>query len=395
MYSTAFSSVPTSFTDGERNQLLAKAALLSLYEIFAAIPDPRSRHGRRYDLPFLLTCLMAALLCNANHSEAVAEWCRDHQSLLRVLFPDRQFLHPTGALYRWLLPQLEVKSVEAVLSCWVRSTLVVVPDEPIALDGKVVRGAKTGDQSAPHLLSFRTHQSQETLWQIRVDDKTNEIPVAQAVLPTLVQPGRIYTADALHTQVNWMRVIHENKAFTILTVKGNQPTLLHDLSTYFADPHAHYTMAETWDRRRGRVEHRCIRVSNEMNAYLNASWPHIRQVAQLTRVISSKTGTTIEIVYLITNLSPAQASPMRLLEVVRGHWSIENGSHYVRDVTFAEDRSQIRTGAAPQIWATFRNLAITLLHRTGTSQIAATRRFFSHHPALAFRFFFQRRSPQQ
>src|SRR6266566_887810 len=72
---------------------------------------------------------------------------------------------------------------EAVLARWVRATLVACPDEPVALDGKVVRGAKTEGQAAPHLLSFRTHQSQETLFQIRVDDKTNEIPVAQAVLP--------------------------------------------------------------------------------------------------------------------------------------------------------------------------------------------------------------------
>jgi predicted transposase YbfD/YdcC len=393
MYSTAFSSLPPSFTEGERDQFLAKAALLSLYEVFAAIPDPRSRHGRRYDLPFLLTCLTAALLCNANHSEAVAQWCRDHQPLLRVLFPDRQFFQPTGALYRWLLPRLEAKSVEAVLSCWVRSTLVAVLDEPIALDGKVVRGARTQDQSAPHLLSFRTHHSQETLFQTRVDDKTNEIPVAQAILPTIVQPGRIYTADALHTQVNWMQVVHDNNAFTVLTVKGNQPTLLQDLCTYFADAHAHCIVAETWDRRRGRVEHRCIRVSSEMNAYLNPSWPHIRQVAELTRVVTSKAGETIEIVYLITDLPAASASPMRLLEVIRGHWSIENGSHYVRDVTFCEDRSHVRTATAPQIWATFRNLTITLIHRTGTSQIAATRRLFSHHPVLAFRCFFQRRFP--
>jgi hypothetical protein len=82
-----------------------------------------------------------------------------------------------------------------------------------------------------------------------------------------------------------------------------------------------------------QVEHRSIHVSSEMNAYLHANWPHIRQVAQVTRVITSKKGTTTEIVYLITNLSSAQASPSRLLTLVRGHWSIENGSHYVRDVT--------------------------------------------------------------
>lgn len=156
-----------------------------------------------------------------------------------------------------------------------------------------------------------------------------------------------------------MQVVHECQAFTVLTIKDNQPTLLQDLRTYFADPYANCTEAETWDRRRGRVEHRCIRATSEMNAYLHATWPHIHQVAQVTRVITSKKGTTTEIVYLITNLSSAQASPQHLLAVIWGHWSIENGSHYVRDVTFGEDRSRLRSGDAPQVLATKHSRAST------------------------------------
>src|SRR6266568_4809422 len=89
-------------------------------------------------------------------------------------------------------------------------------------------------------------------------------------------------------------------------------------------------------------------------------------------------------VYLITPLTPAEANPRRLLDLVRGHWGIENSSHYVRDVTFGEDRSRLRTGSAPQILAALRNLVITLIHRTGTILITATRRAFSHDPAQAF-----------
>jgi predicted transposase YbfD/YdcC len=386
---TAFSQPFSSLTPEQREQLRNDCALLSLSQAFAHLPDPRSRHGLRYDLPFLLTCLVAALLCNCNHSEAVGQWCRGQRTILIRLFGHRRYLSPTGALYRWLLPQLSISALETLLSCWVRSTLDPTSQSPIALDGKVVRGAKTAEQSAPNLLSFRTHEEQETLMQIRVADKTNEIPVAQAMLPLIVEPGRIYTADALHTQVKWMQVVQECQAFTVLTVKENQPTLLQDLQTYFADPCACCTQDETWDRHRGRVEHRTIRVSCEMNAYLHATWPHIRQIAQLTRVVTSKKGTTTEIAYLITNLSAEHASPQRLLRIVRGHWSIENGSHYVRDVTFAEDRSRLRSGDAPQILATLRNLAITLIHRTGTSQIAATRRAFSHDPAQALNLLFR------
>jgi hypothetical protein len=77
------------------------------------------------------------------------------------------------------------------------------------------------------------------------------------------------------------------------------------------------------------------------------------------------------VVYLITHLTPQQASQERLLALIRGQWSIENSSHYVRAVTFQEDRSQFRSGQGPQIMAALRHLAITLIHRQGSSQIAA------------------------
>src|SRR5205085_9024942 len=110
--------------------------------------------------------------------------------------------------------------------------------------------------------------------------------------------------------------------------------------------------------------------------------PHLGQVAQLTRRVT-KAGTTTEVVYLITTLAPAKASPERLLSLNRGHWSIENRSHYVRDVSFGEDRSRLRTGHAPQILAACRNLAITLIHRHGSCHIKATRRHFASCPQQA------------
>lgn len=218
-----------------------------------------------------------------------------------------------------------------------------------------------------------------------MDEKTNEIPVAQEVLQTLSIRQRVYTADALHTQTDFMRVIHELQAETVLTVKGNQPTLYADLATYFADPQARYLQAETIDRRRGHIEVCTIKLSTEMSAYLAPTWLYIAQVAQLTRTATKAGKTTSEIVYLITTLSPTRASPERLRDLNRGHWSIENRSHYVRDVSFGEDRSRVRTGNAPQILATFRNLAIAPLHRFGSSHITATRRHFAscHHQALA------------
>ena len=395
MYCIARQCVLPSLSQEQADGLLSEAALHSLAELFEAVPDPRGRHGLRYDLPFLLTCLVAALLCNCDGTEAVAQWCHDHVALLREVFGSRLFLTPSGSLYRWLLPQLDASVIERVLGKWVQATTMAPTDEPLALDGKTVRGARAGEQTAPHLLAFVTHHSQETFFQVRVDEKTNEIPVAKQVLPTLPLQQRVCTADALHTHAEFVRLIHELQAETVLTVKGNQPTLYADLETYFAEPQARYLQAETIDRRRGRLEVRTIKVSTEMNAYLAATWPFVAQVAQLTRTATKAGKTTSEVVYLITTLCPSKASPQRLLELNRGHWSIENRSHYVRDVSFKEDRSRLRSGNAPQILAALRNLAITLIHRYGSSHIAATRRHFASCPQEALALLSQKRGAQQ
>src|SRR5216683_1576904 len=93
-------------------------------------------------------------------------------------------------------------------------------------------------------------------------------------------------------------------------------------------------------------------------------------------------------------LPNAPDGPLSLLALNRGQWAIEKSLHYVRDVTFAEDRSRLRTGHAPQLLAACRNLAMTLLHRSGSSRSAATRRSFSYHPRRAFVLLFARPSPQ-
>ncbi len=394
--STAVSLTLPSLTSDDRQQLLQEKTLLSLYEVFATIPDPRSKHGQRYELPYLLVCLAAALLCNCNSTLAVGQWCRDQKSLLTQLFGARLFLCPDSSLYRKLLPRLDAEQIECTLADWIRSTLQAKPDDPISFDGKTVRGAKTDEQKAPQLLSFRTHESQETLLQVAISKKTNEIPVAQALLPSLPVEGRIFIADALHTQKDFMLVVDALGGKTVLTVKKNQPTLYSDLETYFADPYASFMEFCTIDRQRGRVETRSIRVSTEMNSYLT-DWPLTRQVAELTRTVTvrKKDKTTQEVVYLITALNPEEGSPACLLETVRGHWGIENSSHYVRDVTFGEDRSRLRSGHAPQIMAAFRNLAVTLIHRQGSSQIAATRRHFASHPREAFALLLPSRYSQQ
>jgi predicted transposase YbfD/YdcC len=298
-------------------------------------------------------------------------------------------------LYRWILPQINAEEVEHTLSAWIIASSQASCTDPLAVDGKTVRGARTEERDAPHLLSCFTHQSQEVWAELAVGEKTNEIPEARKLLPTLPIGGRVCTFDALHSHRQLWNLLRTKHAYPLFVVKGNEPTLQADLTTHFSDPHVQFQQAETTDRRRGRVESRLIKVSQELCPYLQAEWPGITHVAQLTRTRTEKGETSVEVVYLITILPPGQDRPHDVLALVRGHWAIENSLHYVRDVTFAEDRSRIRTGHAPQLLAACRTLAITLIHRSGSAHIAASRRSFSYHPCRAFDFLFARASPQQ
>jgi predicted transposase YbfD/YdcC len=375
-----------ALSEAERRALLTDPAMGTLQGVFAAVPDPRRRRGRRYDLPFLLTCLVAALLSNCNSTAAVGQWCQEHRALLGRRYPHARFLTPTGALYRWLLPRLSVAELEWALAGWVRATRAVWEREAWALDGKTVRGAAVrqpdGTSSAPHLLSISGHESRATLLQVRVDGKTNEIPVAQALLPYLPLRGRVVTADALHTQTAFAQGVLDQGGDYLLCVKGNQPTRYDDIALAFADPATGCTPpVSTTDRQRGRTDHRSVRTTTGLNTYIT-SIPAVGQVAELTRTVTHQRKTTREVVFLITSRTPARGTPASLLTWIRGHWSIE-ARHHVRDGTFGEDHSRLRTGHAPQILATLRNLCITLAHRTAHHEISAARRSFAYHPAQA------------
>lgn len=380
MQSTASLAALDTLSDEERESLLTRDTLLSLLDVFGAIPDPRSRHGRRYDLPFLLTCLATAFLCGCDSMDAVGQWCRDHRSLLRQVFGPRHHLTPSGSLYRRLLPRLSVEHFEWALAGWLLHTRPRIDREPLALDGKTVCGARAGEGRAPHLLSVSTHTSGETLIQIRVAAKTNEIPVAQALLGWLALHDRVVTADALHTTVGFAQTVLDHGGHYLLPVKWNQPLLHADLVDYFTDPTSPWTEATTVDRQHGRREVRRLRVTGELTEHL--TFPGVQQAMEIRRQVTTAHEDREETWYFVTDVAPHDADPPALLALIRGHWSIEC-RHWKRDVLFGEDRSQIRTHAAPQFLAALRNALLTLLRRAGHTTIAAARRFLAAHPRRA------------
>src|SRR5215475_2468830 len=168
-----------------------------------------------------------------------------------------------------------------------------------------------------------------------------------------------------------------------MIVKENQPQLRADIALVFPLPPIgdRQDTTRTVDLGHGRIEQRNVTTSAALVGY--SDWPGLAQVFELGRhVMFQKTGKErVEVVYGVTSLRPARATPERLLALVRGQWQIENQSHWLRDVTFDEDHSQVRCGNIPQVMAALRNIAIGLLRWVGEINIAAACRRFAAQPA--------------
>jgi predicted transposase YbfD/YdcC len=274
---------------------------------------------------------------------------------------------------------------------WAERVVVSTPaaasagDVAVALDGKTLRGSQKQGAPGVHLLAALSHHMGLTLTQQAVDAKTNEMTQVETVLRQLVLTDRVVTMDALLTQRHVAQAIVDEGGDYVMVVKENQPQLRADIELVFTLPPVgdRQETARTVDIGHGRIETRNLTTSEALVGY--STWPGLAQVFELGRhVIIQKTGQErVEVVYGVTRLSSERATPGQVLDLVRGHWSIENKLHWVRDVTFDEDRSQVRCGSIPQVMAALRNTAIGLLRWAGHTNIAAACRRLAAQPAQA------------
>jgi predicted transposase YbfD/YdcC len=298
---------------------------------------------------------------------------------------------PCAATLHTVFRHVERNPLEAQLGAWAEGVVATTPPAPsageaaIALDGKTLRGSRKQGAPGVHLLSALSHHLGLTLAQQAVDDKTNEITQVETVLRQLVLQDRVVTMDALLTQRHVAQTIVDGGGDDVMIVKDNQPQLRADIELVFTLPPAgdRQESARTVDIGHGRIEQRNLTTSEALMDY--SDWPGLAQVFELGRhVIIKKTGEErVEGVYGVTRLRSEQVTPGRLLDLVRGHWHMENKSHWVRDVTFDEDRSQVRCGNIPQVMAALRNTVIGLLRWAGHTNIAAACRRLAAQPAQA------------
>ena len=174
-----------------------------------------------------------------------------------------------------------------------------------------------------------------------------------------------------------------------MIVKQNHRTLLHRIESVFAAPglyQAEFDRHEVTNRSHGRTETRRLSCTYDLPRHFTG-FAGVRQVFRLEReVLHNKSGKrSFEVVYGMTSLPRLQAGAEQLNSLIRGHWTIENRVHYVRDVTMGEDASQVRVGNIPQVMVAFRNLALSLLRREGYENIAKARRYFAANPKQALK----------
>jgi predicted transposase YbfD/YdcC len=344
-----------------------------LLGLLTQIPDPRRRRGRRHPLAGLLAVGIAAVIAGSKSFAAIGQWAADAgPEVLAALGAARGAAEEST--FRRAFALVSPDKLDQVLGSWLWTRAVQVKGRlVIAIDGKAVRGARDKDGKAPHLVAALAHGIGAVLGQVAVTAKSNEIPAVRDLLNAFTDlAGAVITIDALHTQSDTAQVITGRGADYVMTVKGNMPTLYRQLKKL---PWARIPAVSSVSTDHGRRARRTIK------AVLAPAWigfAGAAQVAQLRRTVTRKGKKTVEVVYLIT--SDSDAGPAALAAWVRGHWEIENKLHWVRDVTYQEDKSLVRTGNAPRVMATLRSVAISLLRLDGHANIAAANRHHARDP---------------
>ena len=355
----------------------------ALLTALSQVSDFRKGQGKRHRLSALLALACAAVLCGARSLTAISQWGREHEPHLLVQLGFNHFPGPCVATFHRVFRHLDVAALEQVLTAWLRAQLPV--EQGLAFDGKTLRGSRTESGDVVQVLAAFAHAAGVALGQHRIS-QGDEVQAALELIQSLDVHGWVVTADAGLTHKPIAQAVIDQGGDYTLIVKQNQPTLYDDIGLLFTESAVvadTITTAQTVNLHGDRIEVRRLQASTALTGYCD--WPGLQQVFRLERHVRRKTtgAPTDQVVFGISSVAPKRADADGLLAITRGHWGIENRLHWVRDVDFDADRSRVRCGAAPQVMAAIRNLAIGLLRLTGYQCLAAALRHFALHSSEA------------
>ena len=338
---------------------------------FADMPDYRQKGKVAYPLDEVLLLLLAAALAGA---ETVADMARFGRAKLAFLQRFRLYANgtPSHDQLGIILARLDPAAFQRCFVAWT-AAVTKTSAEVIAIDGKSVRRSykKKGVEEPIHVVSAFAAGQRMALGQVKVGDKSNEIVAIPALLGLMTIEGAVVTIDAMGCQRNIAQTIIDKKADYILALKGNQGTLRDDVEVFANEQKAAgfantpVSRDTTVDGDHGRIETRTVTVFHDIGWLQDThQWPGLKSVVMVEskREIDGKVET--ETRFYITSLAllAVAINPM-----IRSHWMIENGLHWVLDMVFRDDDCRVRTENAPFILHMIKQLALNVL-RTGKSK---------------------------
>ena len=360
----------------------------ALFPYLEAVPDPRGRQGRRYDLRVLLVLCLVGFCTGCQGYLSVARWGSALPPEVLHAFGVTQGRSPCAATWLNLFRVLDWDAVARQFHAWAEAACLQPaarpaatpagedpPWEGFAIDGKCLRGSRAAGAATAHVVSVVAHGSGVSVRDVGVGAKEGELTVAPALLAAVLGPGRVLTGDALFTQRSLCQQLREGGGHYVLIVKENQPALRSQVQAVLAPVTAPLARAQqrratrTLNTGHGRVEERFLLLAAVTPD--EVAWPGVAQVFFLERQRhhparpGQAATTSRELVYGITSLSAAEAGPAAVLRLQRGHWSIENQVHWVLDTFFREDARRIRDGRVARGVAALRRGALNLLRRFG------------------------------
>jgi len=338
---------------------------MTLIEQLKQIPDPRKIKGRRHPLWMILFFSLLGFLCGYAGYRPLADFCRQHQSSLRYLLdlPNGQAM-PSYSTFRRSFLQVAPQGWIDTFNQWALATLPELKAALLSIDGKSIRCTSTGgnsqEQNFVTLVSLYGQQVGVVQLLMMENKKCSEIHGAQALIAQLpaLPPGQCFSFDALHTTQATVKAVNATEQDYLLALKSNRAETYAAVETLTQTESAVASAAEL-DHSHGRSVHRQVQVFAP-TPKLQAKYPNLASIGVVNRTGIRAQKPFCETVYY---LSSRCWSASDLLNATRQHWQIENGLHWVKDVTFEEDDPVRKGGHAPVNWAVLNTFCITLARR--------------------------------
>ncbi len=331
---------------------------------FSEVTDPREDNAR-HNLHEILMIALCTMLCGGEDCSDMALFGESKEPFLRQFLTPKHGI-PSHDTFSRVFRLLDPTAFGACFTRFMQRFAASLQDV-VAIDGKTLRRSfdRASGQSPLPMLHAGSAGQRLLLGQLAVDEKSNEITAVPKLLELLSLKGCIITADALNCQRLIAAKVVEQGADYVLALKGNQNTLHDDVRRFLGDPQRPaLAIHRTVDGDHGRIETRTSMVCSDIGWLQELhAWPGLAAIGQVvrTREIGGKAATETAY-YLLSSAFTAE----RLGEVARAHWGVENGLHWVLDVTMNEDQARNRMDHGPENLALLRRLALNLAKLEGS-----------------------------